>query len=91
MHPPIYCNDQNACTIDSCDPVAGCVANEQLDCTDCIHPTLGTEELCPGGNGSPGFEINFCTQDFCDPVSGCYNVPVVNVAAGCGGCLTDQG
>ncbi|MFH1529854.1 MAG: hypothetical protein ABIK09_03860 [Pseudomonadota bacterium] len=90
MHPPVYCNDQNACTLDSCTPGIGCISNEPLDCTDCIHPN-GTEVLCPGGNGPPGFEINNCTLDLCDPVSGCSNVPVVNVAAGCGGCIDDNG
>ena len=91
MHPPSYCNDENACTVDACDPIQGCVAFEALDCTDCIHPVLGTEVLCPGGNGPPGFEINNCTQDLCLPSSGCQNIPVVNVAAGCGGCMNELG
>jgi len=91
MHPPSYCNDQNACTVDGCDPVAGCVATEPLDCTDCIHPLTEEVESCPGGNGSPGFEINSCTLDLCDPFSGCYHVPVVYAPAGCGSCLSDEG
>ncbi len=91
MHPPRYCNDENACTLDGCNPIEGCVAYEQVDCTDCIHPGDGTEVMCPGGNGPPGFEINNCTQDICAPTSGCQNIPVVNAAAGCGGCMAEDG
>ncbi len=86
---PIYCNDYDFCTLDSWSPTIGCTY-EPKDCTDCIHPLTGETEECPGGNGSPGFEINNCTSDLCDPLSGCYHVPINNPAAGCGGCLTDE-
>ncbi|MBM4371746.1 MAG: hypothetical protein FJ098_08835, partial [Deltaproteobacteria bacterium] len=89
MHPPTYVNDFNACTLDSCKPSTGPVY-EPVDCTDCVHPVTKETIACPGGNGPPGFQPEICTSDLCAPMSGCYHVPIMNVAAGCGGCLDED-
>ena len=72
------CDDGNACTKDSCDPVAGCTHNA-IDCsdndvctTDSCYPATGctTEPVvCDDGNA--------CTKDSCDPATGCTAEPIV--------------
>ena len=59
----VSCEDDNPCTIDHCDALAGCVhLPKQSPC--CV----GTENLCEDGNP--------CTDDSCDPVTAaCAHTP----------------
>ncbi len=51
---PTDCDDGNACTLDTCDPLVGCVSlPTQSPC--CI----GAASICDDGDP--------CTDDFCDP------------------------
>lgn len=69
------CNDNHPCTVDSCDPAAGCV-HEPSDgpcddgnaCTEGDHCEGGAcvfdgQQVCSDGD--------VCTDDGCDPVQGC--------------------
>ena len=71
------CSDGNACTTDSCDPLAGCqhttivcddsdacTMNQCNPATGCVFPQID----CSDGN--------VCTDDSCDAQSGCRHVPV---------------
>ncbi len=74
MHTPIICNDDNACTLDSCDPNTGkcvytplvCTASDQChtagicdQVTGCSNPTAP--------NGTPCEDGNICSQnDSCE-------------------------
>ena len=71
---PAVCEDRNPCTVDSCDPVLGCVfqavpgsCDDGNACTDddqCVSGLcLGTQVTCDDDNP--------CTQDYCDPARGC--------------------
>ena len=74
---PVPCDDQNPCTVDSCDPATGlCTfdagAAQDLDCDDgipCTHDEvcddgacLGVQKACDDGNP--------CTLDSCEVVTG---------------------
>jgi hypothetical protein len=75
----ITCDDGNACTDDSCDPLTGCVFTPNgAACDDGNACTTGDRCLlgsclpigaltCDDGNG--------CTDDACDPLTGCVNPP----------------
>lgn len=77
---PLSCDDNNACSTDSCDPVTGC-ANDPIDCgedesDECVinfcDPQTGCFQIlteCTDGDQ--------CTDDDCDPVAGCDNTPTV--------------
>ena len=71
----ISCDDQNACTTDSCDIVKGCVhGNVTGTCNDGNPCTLGeacAAGACSGGTAAPCDDANTCTTDACDPKSGC--------------------
>jgi hypothetical protein len=54
---PVSCDDGNACTIDTCDDVAGCVHLPTL--SPCC---IGAVSVCDDGNA--------CTDDACDPSTG---------------------
>ena len=76
---PGDCDDQNPCTKDVCDPIAGCVytpadglCNDGDECT--------SVDTCSQGECEPGPAVvcndnNICTDDDCDPDSGCVFVP----------------
>ena len=77
-HTPKNCDDGNACTIDSCDQVKGCV-HIQKNCDDRNACTI---DICDGkghcihilkncDDGNP------CTVDACDTYWGCIHTPVV--------------
>jgi hypothetical protein len=74
---PENCNDNNACTDDSCDPNTGCVNTNNTDpCDDGNACT--TNDACAGGacvGGAPPNcnDNNACTDDSCDPNTGCVN------------------
>ena len=73
----LECDDQNVCTDDSCDALAGCVHGvNQADCDDGNECTSG--DHC--GGGVCGFsdwvdcdDANQCTADGCAPDLGCIH------------------
>ena len=73
------CSDDNPCTADSCDPVAGCVQTPAAGpCSDGNACTVG--DACAQGECLPGDamvcdDFNPCTADSCDPVKGCLHAP----------------
>jgi len=83
------CGDDNPCTTDLCDPVAGCTyVNNSEPCDDGdLCTAVGT---CAGGSCQAGDDIvcdddNGCTDDNCDPATGCV---FANNAAPCDDGLT---
>lgn len=69
------CDDNNICTNDSCDPIAGCVflANE-VTCTDndaCTIDDKCFENACKSGTLLTCSDSNDCTTDLCKPETGC--------------------
>ena len=87
------CNDQNPCTTDSCDGLAGCqyAANSE-SCPDNNKCTTGktcVASQCTSGSAVICNDNNSCTDDSCAPASGCVYQPN---AAGCsdGDACTDN-
>ncbi len=71
------CDDGDACTDDSCDPITGCqhtpvLCDDGDPCTtDFCDPVTGCQHVpidCDDGDPN--------TIDGCDPVSGCYHIPI---------------
>ncbi len=75
---PVSCDDKNACTLDTCDPIAGCTyVAANTPCDDANACTTGdtcAAKKCTGtpidiktecGDGNP------CTTDTCDKIAGC--------------------
>jgi hypothetical protein len=72
------CDDNDACTIDTCDPATGCV-HTQIDCND---NNACTTDTCDSVDGCVNTQIdcddqNACTTDTCDPVTGCEYTDIV--------------
>ncbi|MEC9071413.1 MAG: hypothetical protein VX938_03500, partial [Myxococcota bacterium] len=78
------CSDDNACTVDTCDPLTGCL-QEPMEgsepCEDGLVCTVG--DACDAGVCVAGTEAmacddeNPCTEDGCDEeAGGCVNTPV---------------
>jgi hypothetical protein len=72
------CNDSNACTINTCDPLAGC----QQTAVDCDDGDPCTEDSCNPSSGCAHTPVNCgdgnaCTTNSCDPSSGCVFTDVV--------------
>jgi hypothetical protein len=72
------CDDNDACTEDSCDPNTGCVYTAIIECDD---NNACTEDLCDPNTGCSYTDIDCddndaCTDDSCDPNTGCVNTPV---------------
>ncbi len=74
---PLACNDGNLCTMDSCDPGAGCKFDSAVGpCDDGNECTTG--DSCAGGECAfTGFldcdDGNACTDDSCVPGQGCLH------------------
>jgi hypothetical protein len=81
-HPPVVCDDGNACTDDSCDPATGCVytpirCGDGDACTDdscdpatgCVHTPVDCDDM------------DACTVDGCAP--GSSNCCEANGGLGC--------
>lgn len=86
--PALDCDDSNSCTLDSCDPVAGCVSTSAADGTTCLDNDLcnGTERcaagVCQPGTASSCNDGNACTSDACNPLTGaCSYRPLSNGVA----------
>lgn len=80
------CNDEDACTADSCNVVTGCV-NTPVDCSD---GDACTEDSCDSQSGCQNMASDCddgdpCTTDSCNPATGCVNDPT----PGCEACVTD--
>jgi len=71
------CDDGNACTTDSCDPIAGCIhvaasCDDSDACTsDSCDPVAGCIHAAASCDDSDA-----CTSDSCDPVIGCSHEPM---------------
>lgn len=68
---PPDCNDDDACTADSCNPATGCV-NEN----GCNDGDACTDDVCDPNTGCSHTTVvcddaDVCTDESCDPVSGC--------------------
>lgn len=75
---PGGCDDSNACTTDTCDPVLGCV----YTAVTCNDSSACTTDTCDTSTGCVFTAItcndaNACTTDSCDASSGCVATPVV--------------
>lgn len=73
------CNDGNACTDDSCDPVAGCIHDPTVTCDDanaCTDDACNPITGCLHAPTNCDDEDDSCTVDTCDPVLGCLNTLV---------------
>jgi len=86
---PLTCTDNNVCTQDTCDPMAGCQFPPTTaggPCTDNNACTNG--DTCNGSGGcAPGPALacddnNVCTTNSCNPASGCV-FPSVTSGATC--------
>ncbi len=71
------CDDQNPCTDDACDGVAGCIhTNNGVGCDDdnaCTGNDVCTNGTCAGVSLDCDDE-DVCTDDSCDPAIGCQYV-----------------
>jgi Dictyostelium (slime mold) repeat len=83
----LSCEDQNACTADSCDPVAGCRYAPQRSGFTCTpEAACATAGACDGagtcqpGRGKNCDDGNPCTADSCDAQSGCKHEVTVGVS-----------
>jgi len=89
----VQCDDKNGCTDDACDPLLGCVyQNNVSGCDDGSACTQG--DVCKDGACTPGANVDCddgsdCTTDSCDVQTGCDHVPVLN-GTPCGGGKTCQ-
>ncbi|HEY6727516.1 MAG TPA: hypothetical protein VI197_25950, partial [Polyangiaceae bacterium] len=79
---PLDPDDQNPCTEDACDPVAG-VQHQPTPGASCADSDVcnGAEVCSSAGTCVAGTPLdpddqNPCTADSCDPVSGVANIPV---------------
>ena len=79
---PVVCDDQDPCTLDLCNPSAGCVYEPALGpipCDDQSACTLGETcqaGLCQGGVTPECDDGEPCTEDVCDPATGCESQPL---------------
>ena len=76
--PSIDCSDGDRCTIDSCDPVSGCLHSVTTGACD-DGDACTVDENCADGTCSGGVAVvcddgNFCTADSCDSATGCVFV-----------------
>jgi hypothetical protein len=75
------CDDENPCTVDSCDAVSGACAHVPLICSD-GNACNGLETCNPQVGCLPGAppvcdDGAVCTTDSCNPATGCVNLAVV--------------
>ena len=88
---PPTCDDGNPCTIDGCDPVAGCTVqtmagcffcNTDMECRDRDSSACTVNERCVShacvSDPLTCNDGNPCTTDSCDAATGCTFTPVPN-------------
>jgi len=84
---PVSCDDNNACTVDSCDPATGCVHKNRTDCDDkdpctidtCVpatgckytRKTCSTGNLCNVSSCVAATGVCTTTQNICDDKNAC--------------------
>ena len=79
---PITCNDDDACTEDSCDPASGCVFEPQADCmASCGDGLCNAFETCTGCSSDCGSCLATCGNQKCETGETCAGCP-----ADCGKC-----
>ena len=72
----ISCDDNNACTYDSCNAATGC-DHSKLNLTPCNDNNACTEQdsctngQCTGGTSKDCTDGDDCTDESCDPTQGC--------------------
>lgn len=76
---PNSCNDNNACTVDSCNLVTQACVHSAISCSD---SSACTSDSCNPGSGCVYTPIqcsdgNACTVDSCAPATGCTHTPLV--------------
>jgi hypothetical protein len=77
VYTPVDCDDQDACTTDTCDPATGCVYTP----VDCDDDDACTVDICNPATGCVYTPVDCddqdaCTTDSCDPATGCVYTPV---------------
>ena len=82
------CDDSNPCTVDACDPKAGCSHTAKAGaCEDGDACTLNDNcqgTTCKAGSAKVCDDGDACTQDGCDAKTGaCTKTPVVGCAGTC--------
>ncbi len=75
----VACDDQNVCTVDSCDKSKGCVnaPSEPTPCNDgnaCTVADLCSGGICVGGSAPDCNDSEACTDDSCSKATGCQHV-----------------
>ena len=81
------CDDNNACSIDSCDAKAGCahLPSSATSCQDdkpCTSGDVCNGMVCKGGTLPTNCDdANTCTADSCDAVQGCVHAATGNACA----------
>ncbi|NUN16519.1 MAG: lamin tail domain-containing protein, partial [Myxococcales bacterium] len=74
---PVVCDDQNPCTDDVCDDVAGCVNTfNTAPCAavdPCVSTATCTQGVCVGGTSVSCDDSNPCTKDTCQAGVGCLH------------------
>jgi len=73
----LNCDDENICTDDSCNPLAGCQhVNNNSPCDDedaCTVNDTCSEGICVGSSLLDCDDLNICTNDSCDSETGCIH------------------
>lgn len=90
-NPDLSCDDVDACTMDSCDPVTGCV-NQRISCDD---RSACTVDSCSPASGCVNAAIscddeNQCTGDSCDASLGCMHTDIAANCADGDACTADS-
>ncbi len=85
--PDLACDDHNPCTLDGCDPLAGCTFEPvPAPCDDfdpCTSPDQCSGGLCVPGNAVPDCchsssdcdDGSLCTSDHCAADNACLHLP----------------
>src|SRR6185503_9850473 len=77
----VVCNDNNACTDDTCNPASGCgftpdptnICSDNNVCNGA--ETCSATGVCQAGTPLTCNDTNPCTDDTCNPASGCAFTP----------------
>ena len=78
---PVSCDDDDACTTDTCDPASGCQHPPVADgttCDDGVSCNAGdhcASGVCVPTTGPDCSDGNPCTEDTCDGNGGCIHTP----------------
>jgi len=80
VNPP-DCDDDDACTADSCNPASGCAHRDTCNDADAC-----TDDFCDSATGCSHTTVqcddgDLCTDDSCDAIAGCQLVERTSFAA----------